>query len=408
MPSQPPFPPDSLLSKLHGCIFGSALGDTLGLYTEFLSQAQSTAIYPSGRFRLVPPTTPYHLDAHRLRWPEPFARRLHIWVSQGLLALNRPAMGIGALVGSVVGAATFLADPVGTATRAWIASGRKAAPNGSLMRTHPVGVMGVLWSEAETWRLSVSLGRVTHVDPRCVVACCVSVGLVRGLLRGEVVTEGHVDGVVERAFEWVGGQPGLVNPGGNAEQRLDYGEFSRHAYAPSLEALRLDSPREIGYVYKCLGAAVLLLRLAMRGVASAESGASTESGVSVLFETLITSLILQGGDADTNAAAAGALLGAYLGYSNLPLHWVDGLQHREWLMAKSVRFAVAVGAVEGGTLEEESDEGESGAGGLMTERELGERRRVLREEGRRRVRERRKEIERGSVMERNQKPEDGR
>ena len=44
-----------------------------------------------------------------------------------------------------------------------------------------------------------------------------------------------------------------------------------------------------------------------------------------LSRTLITELIMQGGDADTNATVAGALLGCKLGYSKLPAEWLGGL-----------------------------------------------------------------------------------
>jgi len=43
---------------------------------------------------------------------------------------------------------------------------------------------------------------------------------------------------------------------------------------------------------------------------------------------------MAGGDADTNCAVAGSLLGAYLGVEALPSHWIDGLAHREWLEQK--------------------------------------------------------------------------
>lgn len=41
--------------------------------------------------------------------------------------------------------------------------------------------------------------------------------------------------------------------------------------------------------------------------------------------------LLQAGDADTNGAVAGALLGCKLGASTLPDSWRDGLKHKDWL-----------------------------------------------------------------------------
>ena len=43
---------------------------------------------------------------------------------------------------------------------------------------------------------------------------------------------------------------------------------------------------------------------------------------------------MAGGDADTNCAVAGSLLGAYLGIEALPTQWIDGLAHRQWLERK--------------------------------------------------------------------------
>lgn len=41
--------------------------------------------------------------------------------------------------------------------------------------------------------------------------------------------------------------------------------------------------------------------------------------------------VFQGGDADTNCAVAGALLGCKLGVSKIPDSWLKGLCHKEWL-----------------------------------------------------------------------------
>jgi ADP-ribosylglycohydrolase len=71
--------------------------------------------------------------------------------------------------------------------------------------------------------------------------------------------------------------------------------------------------------------------MAMRALARRDDPISAET----LFEELIVNFIMEGGDADTNAAVAGAVLGTYIGYANLPSHWTLGLEHKEWLMAKT-------------------------------------------------------------------------
>lgn len=49
---------------------------------------------------------------------------------------------------------------------------------------------------------------------------------------------------------------------------------------------------------------------------------------------------MQGGDADCNAAVAGAVLGCRVGYSRLPSDWLAGLlaPNSEWLSKKINAF----------------------------------------------------------------------
>ncbi|KAF2658161.1 ADP-ribosylglycohydrolase [Lophiostoma macrostomum CBS 122681] len=413
-----PFVRQSVLDKIYGCMIGSALGDTIGLYTEFLPKSACEKIYKEKRFSLVELVTECYADSHRnsfepCAWtddtdqallillsylhshskppssitsppspstplsnlPQDFASRLQIWITQGLLALNRPPCGIGQLVGSVVSNPSYLSDPTATATTHWRKSHRHVAPNGSLMRTHPIALFCVGFPETAAWRVAADVGRTTHVDPRCVVSCCIVVCLIRGLVRGEITGEEDVDAAIERSYAWVCEQPELMNPGldpeltrWEIERLLERKEFERHVYAEGLDELELESSREMGYVYKCLGSAVLTLRLGMRMVGVC----GVQGKVGEVFERLITDLILQGGDADTNAAVAGALLGSLVGYARLPAHWSDGLAHKEWLMGKILRLTKAVGVVEG-QVHEVEDEAANGGKTLMSKSELEDR-----------------------------------
>jgi hypothetical protein len=106
------------------------------------------------------------------------ALRINSWVTQGMRCLDRPPLGIGQTIGRVVLAPEYLEDPEGLALQVWLKTNRDAAPNGSLMRTHPLGVMCVGRSLEETFQSAADVGRVTHVDPRCVVSCCLATALV--------------------------------------------------------------------------------------------------------------------------------------------------------------------------------------------------------------------------------------
>ncbi|KAF7539368.1 hypothetical protein G7Z17_g12432 [Cylindrodendrum hubeiense] len=365
----------ALHDRVAGCLFGSALGDAIGLYTEFLNADLSAKAYPTRSFTLLPSekATPFRRDRHRDfhrpgEWtddtdhamlillsylhsdgkemsPQDFASRLSIWVRMGLRALDTLPLGLGRTVGAIVRSKDYLEGPEAKAREHWTKHNYNAAPNGSLMRTHPIGLMCLNKSVEETFEVAASYSVVTHVDPRCVIACVIGTALVRGIVRGEVLNETHVDEMIETAIAWYAArqEKELEDPARKDEPRLDVEELKTYTTAKTLADLQLDESYKIGYVYKTFGSGILLLRQAMRRV---ESTKGLRSQL-MTFEPLITDLIMEGGDADTNACFAGALVGSFLGFKALPPHWRDGLRYGTWLMDKTEGLCTILGVVAG-------------------------------------------------------------
>ncbi|KAK4184415.1 ADP-ribosylglycohydrolase [Podospora australis] len=345
------------------------------------------AVGPSRKFTLTGSPTPFKLDRHRapkqlchwtddtdhalllllsflytattatdsldpLPTQQDLARRLRVWCSGGLRVLDTLPLGLGRLVGTVVATKGFDVDPVGISTKYWEETGRKIAPNGSLMRTHPLGVMTIFRQEEEAFHIAAELSRVTHVDPRCVISCIIGAGLVRLVARGEVESEEDVDGLIRRAVAWTEGWYQIryeIDDLTTGERELNrdelyLDELFNHIDGADLDALKSDDTPAIGYVYKCLGSGVALLRQAIRRTKEIQGSLLD---LVEMFEQLITDLIMRGGDADTNASFAGALLGGYLGYTALPDHWKHGLLHGKWLMSKAESLCVVLGLKDG-------------------------------------------------------------
>ena len=116
----------------------------------------------------------------------------------------------------------------------------------------------------------------------------------------------------------------------------------------------------MGYVYKCLGAALWCLRRVLDGQET--------------FKSAITTLVMCGGDADTNAAVAGALIGAYVGYDALPPEWRDGMRHRDWYLGKIEALCVVSGVDDEGVFvydpSSDRDADEDGGRGFLDQAEL--------------------------------------
>ena len=143
---------------------------------------------------------------------------------------------------------------------------------------------------------------VTHWDPRCVWATLLADFAIAACLRGEPVEPGAL---VERAAGALSASRAELTPLGLPDELpASVREAVATALAPgaSVDDLELDSGG-IGYAPKALGAVLW----ASRHPGSVEEG--------------LLAIVHAGGDTDTNAAPAGAALGARFGLGGIPEDW---------------------------------------------------------------------------------------
>lgn len=95
----------------------------------------------------------------------------------------------------------------------------------------------------------------------------------------------------------------------------------------TLNDLKLDDMTHCRDTFKCLSASIYCL------TRHVPANSETE-----YFKKMLMDIVMQGGEADTNATVAGALLGARFGYSQLPTEWVVGMKRWEWLEDKVDEF----------------------------------------------------------------------
>jgi len=234
------------------------------------------------------------------------------------------------------------------------------------MRTAILGVPS-FWDEKVVVANAIAAAKVTHSDPRSITSCAIVCSLIASLLRGDLepsddeeITNVHFVEALSApkpsadddnlVVDSLGSDPALMRLAYAAVMKYKHllsiytltspysrihhadeaipsfaeDELFAHCFPTSIASLRLDDPPKIGYTYKCLGAAIYCFTRRFP-----EDQDPTE-----LFEKILTDLVLEAGDSDTNGAVAGALLGARLGYSRLPAKWRDGIAHRDWLKGK--------------------------------------------------------------------------
>lgn len=314
----------TLIDRIHGVIYGQAVGDALGLGTEFISKDGVSMYYPDG-------LTHYSQivqDFQRLHWPVgdwtddtdqmlcildsllekrtvdvlDIAYRLHYWATHG-------GMGIGKTIYSVLNSPGFLWDPHSAAKKVWENSNRYAAANGGVMRTSILGIWEYQSPEKVKYNAEQAC-KITHYDPRCVGSCVAVCLAISSLLRGATDIEKLIEDVMAEVVPY--------------DPRIQ--EYFIKAIQEPLDALDLDEglnkgeDHQIGYTLKALGAGFWALK-------NAES-----------FSDGLLKIIHEGGDADSNGAVAGALLGARFGFSDIPPVWVEDLANENELRSKAAKF----------------------------------------------------------------------
>ena len=165
-------------------------------------------------------------------------------------------------------------------------SGGANAGNGSLMRCLSTGLVRAP-DDARLVEESVLLSSVTHADSRCTAACMAYNVMLASLVNG---------GGLERGFQTAASLARTLN-----EEVAALVEDVAAAGTPRFQT------KPIGFVLLCLERALLAVRDAPN------------------FEDALVDVVNEGGDADTNAAVAGALLGARFGTGAIPERWVRAL-----------------------------------------------------------------------------------
>ncbi|XP_077977964.1 ADP-ribosylarginine hydrolase Tri1-like [Glandiceps talaboti] len=322
---------DELRNRILGTIYGNCIGDAIGLLTEFMSKEEVEVWYPKANLEYSMKVD----NRHQNRWktgdwtddsdqmililqsllenkgkviPTDFAKRMINWGNHGFKELgDRAGLGIGQNTHKVLKHKLFTTDPPKAAEEVWRATGGQSAPNGAIMRTSILGIHQYQ-DIGKVIDNTITICTTTHADPRCVASCvAVTTAIAQMLqmkhhraLNGSIV----VEGIIEDSYHYA-----KVYLPDDEDRRNVLHEYMN---CRNLRDLKLDEPGEIGYTYKCLGAGFWALRQKD-------------------YRGALTAIAKEGGDADTNGAVAGALLGCNVGYDKLPTSWRDELRHKGWL-----------------------------------------------------------------------------
>jgi ADP-ribosylglycohydrolase/fructose-1,6-bisphosphatase/inositol monophosphatase family enzyme len=270
-----------LLARAQGCLLGQVAGDSLGSLVEFSSAPEIAERHPDGGPRLL-------ADGGR-------------WQTLAGQPTDDSEMAL-TLARALVAAGNWDAEAVAAAYKAWYRSGPfdvgqttraalngylmgESQANGSLMRASPLGVFSHARADDEAAALARGDSALTHPHPVCGDATgAFVVAVAHAIGRGQGAQAAY-----EAALGWArdaAAQPSVLR---------------------ALEAARSEPPVCDG---EQQGFVLIALQNAFYELLHAPD-----------LEEGVVATVRRGGDTDTNAAIAGALLGAVHGRNAVPAQW---------------------------------------------------------------------------------------
>jgi len=308
---------NDLNDRRRGALYGEAIGDALGAWYEFsgdlpagkLAEYKASFLIGTGGAtddagEFTDDTAQALIVASALTEAGDGPKKASLLLAAGFQKwFHEDGRGCGHLTAHVLRDGLYAAEPLAVAKMYWESGGKQSAPNGGVMRTIGAALVRP-WDLRWTVNNAALACRVTHYDPRC-VASCVAVSAAAALLmrdhplevalRGAIVSGQHYE---KEVVEFIG------RPHTDEKESLK-----------ALHDLKLGEPHKIGYTYKCLGAGFWALQEYFR-----------DPGLGM--HEILSRVIREGGDTDTNAAVAGALVGTVIGYTGLPKDLVGPLKRK--------------------------------------------------------------------------------
>lgn len=299
----------AIRNGIEGTLFGQAIGDALGLGSEFMSKEDVTKNYPKG-------LTDYAQivqDEHRCRWQRGdwtddtdmmlcIANAIIEDKGVSLLSIaknfkswfNSSPLGIGGHTYNVLCFEDYEKDPIRAAEIIWKLYRKRSAANGGVMRTSVVGLL-----KDDVRRNAENVCKLTHPDPRCVGSCVIVSEIIHSIVYKNKNL--GVDEILSIASEYDVNIESFVILAKNTEVVDDLG----------LTGL------DMGYTLKTLAV----------GLWAYFHCSSFEEG--------LLKVVNAGGDADTNAAVACSILGAKFGVEGIPKKYINGLVRKEAMMKRA-------------------------------------------------------------------------
>ena len=302
---------EAIADRARGALLGLAVGNLLGLPVEGDRYDWMVSEFPNGVTEIDPREAGRPMDDDLAQavdlgdallaggdYARDFANRLVVWEREN-------GRGIGITTSDVIRELST-GQPIPEPARIVYERRNRIAPNGGLMRCAPVAIARRDSPELLVADSALTCA-VTHYADTCQWSCVLVNAVIVCLINGVSPD-----------------LPGLV-----AAARLDgCPDLAAQASADGIPADTLDSlsrghqpPPDVGWLmrdHRLIGHTLLALQFGLWAAATPLD-----------LEDAVVAAVAAGGDTDTNAAVAGAVLGARYGTSSIPERWLACIPQRE-------------------------------------------------------------------------------
>lgn len=338
--------PNILTDRITGLLYGAAIGDAIGLATEFMTADECAFYYDPQCLEYAS----IRRDEHRVRWKQgdwtcnadqmflvldsllrwagvvdelDFAKRLVSWKRSGVPELgDTEGFLLSDLTKLVLQEEGYVNSPHQVALQVFQRSQPASnngigkphdssdpvlVDNGSLTRAIALGIP-VFHNLSEVASNSVRICLATHPEEQCKAASVAISTTLATILQGQHNLYNNLD--VDRLLHTV-----LQLSSKQLTSEIHIASFKKCFEASGFEELQLNDQQTSSHPFKSLAASITALKQCAD------------------YRSTISRLAMQGGHSSVNCCLAGAFLGCRDGFSALPESWVQGLlpKQRGWL-----------------------------------------------------------------------------
>lgn len=316
------FSPGGVADRIAGMVFGHALGDAVGLTTEFCETRPAGIKFPyTDSIRKVKPcdwtddtdllvmTMGSLMENNMKLIHRELAGRFVYWIKKGLIYTGdtEPKTPNNTFK-YIVSKPNYIDDPIGVAKKVAEES------RGQLYNNSPLTRVAIAGTHPQGRTLAAELCSMTHTDTRCIAACIFFSCMINSLIYNSDLTSESFASEITIATDTA---VSMLDPVHHDEFR----NVISTALRGTLASFKLGEIARASSVYKCLSCIVYALRIV---------SVSLKSNKIPDFKLCIEKIAMECGDADANCAVAGAILGC-AGYKKLPADWISAMPHSKSL-----------------------------------------------------------------------------